>query len=42
MSRYVSTQAGDDAERRFLAPLTEPAAQQLKDALRTLLTQPDG
>jgi len=36
-----ATQAGDDAERRFLAPLTKPAAQQLKDALRTLLTQPD-
>jgi DNA-binding MarR family transcriptional regulator len=37
-----ATQAGDDAERRFLAPLTGPAAEQLKDALRTLLTQPDG
>jgi DNA-binding MarR family transcriptional regulator len=37
-----ATWAGDDAERRFLAPLTEPAARQLKDALRTLLTQPDG
>jgi DNA-binding MarR family transcriptional regulator len=36
-----ATQASDDAERRFLAPLTEPAAQQLKDALRALLTQPD-
>jgi DNA-binding MarR family transcriptional regulator len=36
-----ATQAGDDAERRFLAPLTEPAAQQLKDALRAVLTQPD-
>jgi DNA-binding MarR family transcriptional regulator len=33
-----ATQAGDDAERRFLAPLTEPAAQQLKDALLKLLT----
>jgi DNA-binding MarR family transcriptional regulator len=31
-----ATKAGDDAERRFLAPLTEPAAQQLKDALQTL------
>ena len=31
-----ATKAGDDAERRFLAPLTEPAAQQLKDALHTL------
>src|SRR5580704_17893371 len=37
-----ATRAGDDAERRFLAPLTEPAAQQLKEALRTLLSQPDG
>jgi DNA-binding MarR family transcriptional regulator len=36
-----ATRAGDDAERRFLAPLTEPAAQQLKDALHTLLTPPD-
>jgi DNA-binding MarR family transcriptional regulator len=33
-----ATQAGDDAERRFLTPLTEPAAQQLKDALLKLLT----
>jgi DNA-binding MarR family transcriptional regulator len=37
----AATQAGDDAERRFLAPLSEPAARQLKDALRTLLTEPD-
>jgi DNA-binding MarR family transcriptional regulator len=36
-----ATRAADDAERRFLAPLTEPVAQQLKDALRALLTQPD-
>jgi DNA-binding MarR family transcriptional regulator len=36
-----ATRAGDDAERRFLAPLTEPAAQQLKDALHALLDQPD-
>lgn len=35
-----ATQAGDDAERRFLAPLPGLAAQQLKDALRTLLTEP--
>jgi DNA-binding MarR family transcriptional regulator len=35
-----ATLAGDDAERRFLAPLAEPAARQLKDALRALLTQP--
>ena len=33
-------QAGDDAERRFLAPLNEPAARHLKDALRAVI-QPD-
>jgi DNA-binding MarR family transcriptional regulator len=33
-----AARAADDAERRFLAPLTESAARQLKDALRTLLT----
>jgi DNA-binding MarR family transcriptional regulator len=32
-----ATQAGDDAERRFLAPLTQPAGQQLRDALHTLI-----
>jgi DNA-binding MarR family transcriptional regulator len=31
-----ATQASDDAERRFLAPLRQAAAQQLKDALHTL------
>ena len=36
----AATQASDDAERRFLAPLTGPAIQQLKDALYTLVTQP--
>jgi DNA-binding MarR family transcriptional regulator len=35
-----ASQASDDAERRFLAPLTGPAIQQLKDALYTLVTQP--
>ena len=35
-----TTQASDDAERQFLAPLTGPAIQQLKDALYTLVTQP--
>jgi DNA-binding MarR family transcriptional regulator len=35
-----ATQASDDAERRFLAPLTGPAIKQLKDALYTLVTQP--
>jgi DNA-binding MarR family transcriptional regulator len=32
-----ATEAGQDAERRFLAPLGLPAAQQFKDALRTLI-----
>jgi DNA-binding MarR family transcriptional regulator len=36
---HHATLAGDDAERRFLAPLTPPAAQQLKDALRALVQQ---
>jgi DNA-binding MarR family transcriptional regulator len=32
-----ATEAGEDAERRFLAPLGGPAARQLKDALRALI-----
>jgi DNA-binding MarR family transcriptional regulator len=32
-----ATQASDDAERRFLAPLTPQAAKGLKDALRALI-----
>jgi DNA-binding MarR family transcriptional regulator len=36
----AATKASDDAERRFLAPLTGPAVEQLKDALYTLVTQP--
>jgi DNA-binding MarR family transcriptional regulator len=36
----AASRASDDAERRFLAPLTGPAIQQLKDALYTLVTQP--
>jgi DNA-binding MarR family transcriptional regulator len=35
-----ATQAADDAERRFLAPLTGPAIKELKDALYALVTQP--
>ena len=35
-----ASRASDDAERRFLAPLAEPAAGQLRAALRTLLTSP--
>jgi DNA-binding MarR family transcriptional regulator len=34
-------QASDDAERRFLAGLPEPAARQLRNALQTLLTHPE-
>ncbi len=36
-----ATRAGEEAERRFLAPLTAPAARQLRDALHTLVTRPD-
>jgi DNA-binding MarR family transcriptional regulator len=32
-----ATKAGEDAERRFLAPLSETAARQLRDALRALI-----
>ncbi len=31
-------EAGDEAERRFLAPLTGPVADQLRQALHTLVT----
>lgn len=34
----AATRAADEAERRFLGPLGEAAAQQFKDALRTLLS----
>jgi DNA-binding MarR family transcriptional regulator len=34
----AATRAGDDAERRFLSPLPEREARQLKDALRTLIS----
>jgi DNA-binding MarR family transcriptional regulator len=36
-----ATQASDEAERRFLALLTDPAIKQLKEALYTLVTQPE-
>jgi DNA-binding MarR family transcriptional regulator len=36
----AATQASDDAERRFLAPLSSSAVEQLKDALYALVTQP--
>jgi DNA-binding MarR family transcriptional regulator len=35
-----ATRASDDAEREFLAPLSGPAAKQLKDALLALVTSP--
>ena len=35
-----ATRANDDAERRFLAPLPGPLAQQFRQALHLLLTQP--
>jgi DNA-binding MarR family transcriptional regulator len=34
--------AGGEAERQFLAPLSEPAARQLKEALRAVLTPGPG
>ncbi len=37
-----ATEASDEAERAFLAPLTPQAAQQLRTSLRTLVTHPDG
>ena len=33
----LATEASDEAERRFLAPLSPAAAQQLKEALRSVL-----
>jgi DNA-binding MarR family transcriptional regulator len=32
-----ATQASDEAERRFLAPLSESAAKQLKGSLRKVI-----
>jgi DNA-binding MarR family transcriptional regulator len=37
----AATRANDEAERRFLAPLPEPLAQQFRQALQLLLTHPD-
>ncbi len=34
-----ATRAGDEAERRFLAPLSRPAARELKNALRVAIQQ---
>lgn len=36
-----ATEAGDKAERAFLAPLSPQAAQQLRNSLHTLVTHPD-
>lgn len=36
-----ATQASDDAERRFLAPLPGPAARDFREALQILVTQPE-
>jgi DNA-binding MarR family transcriptional regulator len=35
-----ATRASDEAERRFLAPLSKPAARQFRDALQQLLAPP--
>jgi DNA-binding MarR family transcriptional regulator len=37
-----ATEAGDDAERRFLEALPQPDARQLREALHTLVTRPGG
>src|SRR5882757_6476844 len=36
-----ATEAGDKAERAFLAPLSPQAAQQLRNSLHTIVTHPD-
>jgi DNA-binding MarR family transcriptional regulator len=38
----AATRASDDAERSFVAPLAEPAARQLVQALQALVTEPGG
>ena len=35
-----ATEASDDAEREFLAPLSPQAAQQLRNSLQTIVTHP--
>jgi DNA-binding MarR family transcriptional regulator len=37
-----ASQASDDAERAFLAPLSPQAARQLRDSLHAIVTHPDG
>jgi DNA-binding MarR family transcriptional regulator len=36
-----ATEASDDAERAFLAPLSPQAARQLRNSLRTVVTHPE-
>ncbi|RZS44892.1 MarR family transcriptional regulator [Herbihabitans rhizosphaerae] len=36
-----ATKASDDAERRFLAPLSPQLAQHLRDSLRAVVLEPD-
>lgn len=36
-----ATEASDDAEREFLAPLSPQSGQQLRDSLQTIVTHPD-
>jgi len=36
-----ATEASDDAEREFLAPLSPQAARQLRDSLQTIVAHPD-
>lgn len=36
-----ATEAGDHAEREFLAPLSPQAAQHLRNSLHTIVTHPD-
>jgi DNA-binding MarR family transcriptional regulator len=36
-----AAKANDDAEREFLAPLSEQAAQQLRESLQALVIRPD-
>jgi DNA-binding MarR family transcriptional regulator len=37
-----ATEASDNAERAFLTPLSQEAAQHLRNSLRTIVTNPDG
>jgi DNA-binding MarR family transcriptional regulator len=37
-----ATEASDEAERKFLAPLSSEAARHLRHSLKTIVTQPSG